>query len=107
MENNYILSNKCALFYTMKRYYEAIGRDPYEVIPLTFHIKNNTEDPEFYKFQTFFKELESAIPIGISKIKGQTGNSSSKKERKENLKGNQYFSNRSRKRSSQQVSQLY
>jgi tubulin polyglutamylase TTLL1 len=50
MENNFHLSNKCALFYNMKRYYEAIGRDPFEVIPLTFHIKRGTDDPEFYRF---------------------------------------------------------
>ena len=39
LENNHHLSNKCSLFYNMTRYYEALGRDPFEVIPLTFHIK--------------------------------------------------------------------
>ena len=58
LENNFHLSNKCALFYNMKRYYEAIGRDPFEVIPLTFHIKKNTEDPEFFRFMKVFKDVE-------------------------------------------------
>ena len=59
LENNFHLSNKCALFYNMKRYYEAINRDPFEVIPLTFHIKYNADnDPEFVKFSQVFKELE-------------------------------------------------
>lgn len=60
LENNFHLSNKCALFYNMKRYYEAIGRNPFDVIPLTFHIRNNTDDPEFYKFTNFFKEIEQS-----------------------------------------------
>jgi hypothetical protein len=57
LENNFHLSNKCALFYNMKRYYEAIGRNPFDVIPLTFHIRNGTEDTEFSKFMEFFKEI--------------------------------------------------
>jgi len=28
----------------MKLYYEAIGLDPFDVLPLTFHIKNGLED---------------------------------------------------------------
>jgi len=39
LEFNSNLTNKSSLFFNMKRYYEAIGRDPFEVIPLTFHIK--------------------------------------------------------------------
>jgi hypothetical protein len=39
LENNYHLSNKYALFYNMRKYYKALGRDPFEVLPLTFHIK--------------------------------------------------------------------
>lgn len=58
LENNFHLSNKCALFYNMKRYYEALGRDPFDVIPLTFHIKKATDDPEFHRFLSVFKEIE-------------------------------------------------
>ena len=44
LENNFHLSNKCALFYNMKRYYEAINKDPFDVIPLTFHVKIGLDD---------------------------------------------------------------
>jgi hypothetical protein len=45
----------------MKHYYEAINRDPFDVIPLTFHVKQGTEDPEYIKFQNLFKEIEQRI----------------------------------------------
>jgi hypothetical protein len=45
LEANFHLSNKYALFYNMRRYYNAVGRDPFEVLPLTFHIKNGSNDP--------------------------------------------------------------
>jgi tubulin polyglutamylase TTLL1 len=44
MEANYHLSNKYALFYNMTKYYRSIGRDPWDVLPLTFHIKRGTKD---------------------------------------------------------------
>lgn len=47
LENNYHLTNKFALFYNMRKYYSAIERDPFEVLPLTFHIKKDTNDPPF------------------------------------------------------------
>jgi hypothetical protein len=45
MENNYHLSNKKAIYYNMKIYYEAIGKDYYNHLPLTFHIKEGLTDP--------------------------------------------------------------
>jgi len=39
IEANYHLSNKFALFHNMSKYYKSQGRDPFEVLPLTFHIK--------------------------------------------------------------------
>lgn len=64
MECNFHLSNKCALFYNMRRYYEALGRDPFEVIPLTFHVKKGTEDSEFFKFLEYYKKIEGEIEQG-------------------------------------------
>lgn len=46
LENNFHLSNKCSLFYNMRRYYEALDRDPFEVIPLTFHIKKGCSNDD-------------------------------------------------------------
>jgi len=55
MENNFHLSNKKALYYNMKIYYESIGTDWWTVLPLTFHIKEGVNDKEFTKFLEVFK----------------------------------------------------
>ena len=60
MENNYHLSNKKALYYNMKIYFESIGKDWWKVIPLTFHIKEGVGDKEFAKFEQVFKGNEGA-----------------------------------------------
>lgn len=39
----------------MKIYYESIGQDWWQVLPLTFHIKEGVTDKEFTKFTDFFK----------------------------------------------------
>ena len=51
MANNYHLSNKKAIFYNMKVYYEAIGKDYFKSMPLTFHIKEGLNDSQFFKFE--------------------------------------------------------
>ena len=38
LEFNYYLGNKKALFYNMKRLCHNRGEDPFEYIPMTFHI---------------------------------------------------------------------
>jgi len=59
LENNFHLANKFALFYNMRRYYKAMSRDPFDVIPVTFHVKRGSEDPEFHKFFSFFNDIET------------------------------------------------
>lgn len=51
LEDNYHLSNKKALFVNMKFYYEAMGQDPFNALPVTFHVKSGLEDHEFLKFK--------------------------------------------------------
>ena len=46
-ENNFHLSNKKAIYYNMKCYYEALGQNPFDNLPLTFHIKEGDSDKEF------------------------------------------------------------
>ena len=41
----------------MKLYYEAINQDPFDVLPLTFHIKNGLEDPEYMDFRNMYYEF--------------------------------------------------
>lgn len=58
---NYEIGNKKALFYNLKHYYEIIGVDPYNSIPLTFHIKKGVTDPEYAKFLKYFKKIKSDL----------------------------------------------
>lgn len=45
LEDNYHLSNKKALFYNLKFYFDYIQKDVFKVIPVTFHIKKGLGDP--------------------------------------------------------------
>ena len=56
LEDNYHLSNKKALFLNMRNYYEALGQNPYNSLPVTFHIKTGLDDPEFEKFKQTYDE---------------------------------------------------
>lgn len=38
LENNYHLSNKKALFWNISEYYKSKGQDPWDALPVTFHI---------------------------------------------------------------------
>ena len=60
MENNYHLSNKKAIFYNMKVYYEAIGKEYHHYLPLTFHIKEGLNDPQFLKFEQLYHDAQEA-----------------------------------------------
>ncbi|EAS04250.2 tubulin-tyrosine ligase family protein (macronuclear) [Tetrahymena thermophila SB210] len=58
LENNWNLSNKKALFYNLRNYYTTIKQNPFENIPLTFHIKDGINDPEYTKFLEHWKQKE-------------------------------------------------
>ena len=55
-ENNYHLSNKKAIYYNMKVYYDAIGIDYHAHLPVTFHIKEGLNDPAYHKFEQMFHD---------------------------------------------------
>ena len=61
MENNYHLSNKKAIYYNMKVYYEAIGHEYHRHLPLTFHIKEGLNDPQFLKFEQLFHDAQDGV----------------------------------------------
>ena len=42
----------------MNKYYKSIGRDPFDVLPVSYHIKSGTNDMTFFKFMQSFKEFE-------------------------------------------------
>lgn len=52
--NNWNLSNKKALFMNLKIYYEALKTNPFEYIPMTFHL-TSADDKEF---DLFLEEYE-------------------------------------------------
>lgn len=58
MENNYHLSNKKAIFYNLKVYYEAIGKEYHSALPVTFHIKEGLNDSQFQKFEQLFNDAQ-------------------------------------------------
>lgn len=59
LEDNFHLSNKKAMFLNIRLYYEAMGKDCFNAVPLTFHVKEGLEDPDFHRFkQYYFKEEE-------------------------------------------------
>jgi len=73
MDNNYHLSNKKALFYNLKTYYDALNKEVkwWHKLPLTFHVKEGLQDREFLKFQAFFlgeEDLEHAYDSTINSL---------------------------------------
>ena len=65
--HNYYIGNKKALFYNLKRYYDLIGKDVFTIIPLTFHIKTGTSDPEYQNFVREFKILKNKLNLAEKK----------------------------------------
>jgi len=49
-ENNFHMCNKKAIYYNMKIFYESMGQNPFDTLPLTYHIKEGETDREFLKF---------------------------------------------------------
>jgi hypothetical protein len=47
---NGILGNKKAMFYILREYCNLTGRNLFNTVPLTFHIKHGLKDEEYKKF---------------------------------------------------------
>lgn len=58
---NFHLGNKKALFYNLKEYYELTGGNLFRVIPLTFHIKKGTKDPQYKRFIAYHKKRQAHV----------------------------------------------
>ena len=57
------MANKKALLLNMTNYYESLGQNVFDSLPVTFHVKNGLEDPEFRKFKAFYDQEEEALKI--------------------------------------------
>ena len=42
----------------MKNYYEAMNEDVFNYLPLTFHLKEGVNDPEYDKFKERYKHFQ-------------------------------------------------
>ena len=40
----------------MKSYYEAININPFDALPVTFHIKEGVEDPNYIAFKQYYDD---------------------------------------------------
>lgn len=69
LEDNFHLSNKKALFLNMKNYYDAMGRDVFSAVPVTFHIKEGFEDAEFIRFKNYYQKEDEELKSKQNKDK--------------------------------------
>jgi hypothetical protein len=51
LAKNFHLSNKKALYYNLKLYYEVIGKNPFDYMPVTFHLVRGVMDPAWEMFK--------------------------------------------------------
>lgn len=48
----------------MKMYYESLEEDPFDHIPLTYHIKDGVDSVEFEKFSAEYRRIEEEMENG-------------------------------------------
>lgn len=61
LEGHIHLSNKKALYYNMKTYYESLDQNPFDYIPLTFHIKDGVDSEEFKLFTEEYNKIQADL----------------------------------------------
>jgi tubulin monoglycylase TTLL3/8 len=61
LQYNFYLGNKKALFYNLKEYYSLIGKNVFDYVPLTFHIRKGMKDPEYTRFVDYYKKRAKLI----------------------------------------------
>lgn len=60
LEHNYHLTNKKTLFMSLRTYCDLTNCDLFAFIPITFHIKEGLNDPEFHRFLEHFHKIAKA-----------------------------------------------
>lgn len=61
LENNSVIGNKKALFYTMNKYYELTRQNVFDYLPTTFHIESGLDDPTYMKFLNSYYEKNRMV----------------------------------------------
>jgi len=89
IEDNFHMNNKKALYLNAKNYYDALDQDVFDNLPLTFHVKEGLDDPEFHRFKQYYDKFEEDIRQHKKKKKEEKEN----KEEEEDSpkKENQYY----------------
>ena len=73
IEDNFHVANKKALLLNMKNYYDALEENVFDNLPVTFHIKNGTEDPEFHRFKRYYDKTDEDIQMKkLERARGKT-----------------------------------
>lgn len=67
LEQNFQLTNKKGMFYNLKRFYESQKLNPFDCIPLTFHIRDTDSDPQYQKFLAAYSSAPTSANIWIIK----------------------------------------
>jgi hypothetical protein len=49
------------LFWNVSEYYRSRGEDPWDALPVTFHIDQGVGDPEFKRFMEYHARAEAEI----------------------------------------------
>ena len=52
------LSNKKSLFQNLQSYYKSKEQNPFDFIPITFHLASSTSDPEFLRFVDYANDTQ-------------------------------------------------
>jgi hypothetical protein len=60
---NFHLSNKKAIYYNMKVYYESTGQHTFDYLPLTYHITEGVLSKEFEKFSNIFDNPDNSADL--------------------------------------------
>ena len=63
IEDNFHIANKKALLLNMRNYYEALEENVFDNLPVTFHIKNGLDDPEFQRFKAYYDKTDEEIQM--------------------------------------------
>lgn len=61
LECNYYIGNKKAMFYNLRQYYGLVGKDVFDYLPLTFHIKKGLDDKDYKNFVKYFRKREQLV----------------------------------------------
>ena len=77
IENNFHLSNKKAMFYNMRNYYEALKVNVFDHLPLTFHVYG-ADSKEYQKFLEYYHNREKEIQEQEKLVEEMTKNNDKK-----------------------------